>query len=786
MSFLSQIEVDQLKGKLVSDPSMLGKIYKAKKSKLILKSVDHSLVAGYIKDGWVEHKELKTKTVLSLTKSVAKQFEDDIWCQMYELGYRTLNADENFKLPYGKNSEEKKQIDVIAVGKETIMLIECKSSEKPKRAPSYKDEFELLSIRLDGFRKTLIQVFGDSFKVKYMFATKNLRLESDSSDVQLLCKTNSYHYNDNTYKYINNLIKNYKNAAHYQFIGLIFKNQLISTDRIEIPAIEGDMGNKKYYMFSIEPELLLKMGFILHKTRTIEDDIPNYQRLLVPSRLKSITKFIDEGGYFPNSIIVNFSQRKHSLQFEASAKKEDSNSRFGTLKIPNAYSIAYIIDGQHRLYGYANSKYKASNTIPVVAFEDLDPKEQLEIFMDINQNQKAVSASLRLMLGEDLYWDAPRTDSRLIALRSSIIRELSESQTSPLFDMIEIGADPAALSAKPFEKALSDSNLLPKARGNKYIEETIIGSLYNINNHDHHREMINTKKKIVQLISFCYEFVESNYSGIYEKEKYLILSNRGTYAYVTLIGSLNKFLTENGILNIKSSPKERFDAMEKYLVSLLEHIKSISREEELKLLTMLGSGAELKWLRHYQMIINSYFSEYEPLELIDWMERQDEEIQDEGRKYGVAIEKYMKKIVLNNIKQLFNENWELEINSIKRECLKRAEEEKERNYKEGLKTKEIHWTEMFNIFDYKTIIKKYWTKTPKDWKPEDNNFNTFQNEFSIDIGEGFNSTAERIKWISRFNSYRNMWAHEGTKEKRLNKEEVKFLEKIYSNFYSED
>ncbi len=42
---------------------------------------------------------------------------------------------------------------------------------------------------------------------------------------------------------------------------------------------------------------------------------------------------------------------------------------------------------------------------------------------------------------------------------------------------------------------------------------------------------------------------------------------------------------------------------------------------------------------------------------------------------------------------------------------------------------------------------------------------------------------QRIKWISRFNSYRNLWAHEGTKEKRLNKEEVEFLEKKHKHFY---
>ena len=46
-------------------------------------------------------------------------------------------------------------------------------------------------------------------------------------------------------------------------------------------------------------QTLLKIGFVLHRTRANEAEMPTYQRLLLPSRLKGITKFIDGGGYFP-------------------------------------------------------------------------------------------------------------------------------------------------------------------------------------------------------------------------------------------------------------------------------------------------------------------------------------------------------------------------------------------------------------------------------------------------------------------------------------------------------
>lgn len=543
MTFLKQIKINHIKDKLTDDLSQLGKIYKAKKSSFIHISVNHSLVDNYLKEGWEVENEIKTKTKLRKVKPHYTLFEDNVWCQFYDLGFRYLNYDENFKLPYGKAPEDYKQIDVIAVDKETVILVECKSSEKPKNNPSFKTEFEGLEMRLDGFRKTIDQIFGKGLKVKYVFATRNLIVDPESVEIARLLKTRSFYYNNNTFEYINLLIKHYKGASRYQFLGLMFKGQDINNNKIEIPAVEGTMGKKKYYMFSLEPRILLKLGFILHRTRANESEMPTYQRLLVPNRLKGIRKFINEGGYFPNSIVINFSERRKKIQFEPSSHSSDSKSRFGMLKIPNAYAIAYIIDGQHRLYGYSETQYTESNTIPVVAFTDLDSTEQLEIFMSINENQKAVNPSLRGTLERDLYWDSERADSRIKALRSSIIIELAESTNGPLYRKIQIGEDRAILTFAPFSKSLISSGLLPKAKGNVYDQESVKSSMYNTLNQNHKQEMSRTMRSIVKFLNLCYGHVEENYPEVFEREKSLIISNRGSYAFVSLIGSLNYWET---------------------------------------------------------------------------------------------------------------------------------------------------------------------------------------------------------------------------------------------------
>ena len=82
----------------------------------------------------------------------------------------------------------------------------------------------------------------------------------------------------------------------------------------------------------------------------------------------------------------------------------------------------------------------------------------------------------------------------------------------------------------------------------------------------------------------------------------------------------------------KSKPQERFDQMEQYLAALLEGINSISKAKEDSLLTLIGAGADVKWLRFFQSLINERFDEYNPKELIEWKERNDTNLQDEGRK----------------------------------------------------------------------------------------------------------------------------------------------------------
>jgi len=176
MAFLSNEQIQILKGKITNDPTTLRKVYKSRKNPFYRISVDHNLINDYEKDGWEVEKVLKTKTRLIKEKVFSKKFEDDIWCQFYELGFTTLNIDETLELPFNKDPKDKKQIDVLAINNESAIIIECKSAEKLKKPPSFKDEFDLLGLRINGFSKALKQILNNSIKTKFIFATRNLRI----------------------------------------------------------------------------------------------------------------------------------------------------------------------------------------------------------------------------------------------------------------------------------------------------------------------------------------------------------------------------------------------------------------------------------------------------------------------------------------------------------------------------------------------------------------------------------------------------------------------------------
>ena len=424
-------------------------------------------------DGWyVLDDTLKRDVKLAKAKPRAEQFEDEIWTLLSKLGFKFLSRDRSCRVQYDVGPASAQQIDVLAVDDECAVIFECKCSDSDQAKPAnFKSAIEALGGKKAGLHRELRERFNNpDLKIAYVLATKGYVV--GSQDLDRLKAINVNHFSENDLDYYTRLVEHLGVSARYQFQGDLFGHQDIPSIENRVYAIEGSMGGIKYYSFSMEPERLLKLGYVLHRSKSIRV-LPSYQRLIKKSRLSAIRRFIKSGRYFPNSLVVNIDSGGRPLRFDRGGPGiADSPTSAGVLHLPPKYRSMYVIDGQHRLYAYGDSDYGKSNTLPVVAFVDLERQEQLRLFMEINENQKAVSKNLKHTLDADLKWDLENLNERADGIKKTLAQALGEDVSSPLMGRVLVGEDPRTeLRTITLEAILKGINLTRFV--GKYTKESI-------------------------------------------------------------------------------------------------------------------------------------------------------------------------------------------------------------------------------------------------------------------------------------------------------------------------
>lgn len=303
------------------------------------KEEDFSKISQWEILGWSVDKKYKSYVRLKKEKKIPfdEQFENEVWLLFQKLGFSAMNKSRYFKLLYSFQGENlTQQIDIFAADDESIIIIECKASECIDKKTTFKTEIESIGGKMQGVFAAARKLFPNrKLKAKYIFATKNYALSD--KDKERMSDFNIAHFDEDSIKYYTELHNHLGLAARYQLLGNLFSGQKIPELNNIVPAIEGEMGKHKYYSFSIEPEKLLKMGFVLHHDNAYKDEMPAYQRIIKKNRLKAVREFVDSGGFFPNSIIISIDAKK-PLQFDKSGLQEASSiSRIGLLHLPQEY-----------------------------------------------------------------------------------------------------------------------------------------------------------------------------------------------------------------------------------------------------------------------------------------------------------------------------------------------------------------------------------------------------------------------------------------------------------------
>ena len=436
-------------------------------------------------------------------------------------------------------------------------------------------------------------------------------------------------------------------------------NQEIRNMDDKIPAIQSEMGGHKYYSFSIEPERLLKIGYVLHRNEANKNMMPTYQRLIKKKRLTDVQHFINSGGYFPNSLIISVDSGGKGLQFDVSSTKvEGAHSRLGVLHLPKRYRSAYIIDGQHRLYGYSDSAYAATDRIPVVAFVDLDRQEQIKLFMDINENQKAVPKTLRVTLNADMLWDSSDYNERRQALRSKIAQMLGEEETSPLMGRVVIGEDEKSttkcITVGAIQTALKYCNFFTQfGKKNTIIKD---GTFDVGNNQD-------TCDLLYPFLEACLRYVKDAAPEEWtrgDSNDGMLTMNRGIQAVIRIINDIVNHLVEcKEIFPKTQNTNDLVKQVAFYLDPLNEYLRNLTQQERKDLRGYFGGGADTRFWRAFQREIFKVRSDFNPEGLQQFLENEAKTYNADSLAYLREIESWIKRVIQEALVAKYGDNWEI-------------------------------------------------------------------------------------------------------------------------------
>lgn len=608
-------------------------------------------------EGWEKYREYKNPKFVGIRKDkpADEVFEDKVWMLFANMGFSFMNSDRHFVMSYDhQNPEFTQQIDVFAADEETIIFVECKAAEIMTDG-KFKKPIEALHGQMEGLRREA-QAQYPKRKVKFIWATHNYIMSR--ADMDKLQEWGIVYFSDAIVDYYFELTKHLGTSAKYQLLGNLFANQEISNMEECIPAIQGKMGGFTYYSFSIEPERLLKIGYVLHRNEANKNMMPAYQRLIKKKRLTEVQSFIEKGGYFPNSLIISIDTNGKGLQFDlASMRVEGSISKLGILHLPKRYRSAYIIDGQHRLYGYSDSAYAKTNSVPVVAFIDLDRQEQIKLFMDINENQKAVPKTLRVTLNADMLWESSDYNQRRQALRSKIAQMLGEENTSPLLGRVVVGENESSptkcITVGAIQAALKKCHFFTQfGKRNTIVSDGTFDLGDNLQN---------TCDLFYPFLEECLRYVKNATENEWVKgdtNNGILTMNRGMQALIRVINDVVDMLVDRKTIAPKTmKTDEVFVEVQYYLDPLIDYLNNITPEQRKDLRGYFGGGADTRFWRAFQKAIADARSDFRPENLEEYWLDQAKTFNDESMKYLREIETIVKEKIQRKLQQVRGENW---------------------------------------------------------------------------------------------------------------------------------
>ena len=340
-----------------------------------------------------------------------------------------------------KTEEQKTDIDVLGIYNNIIILVEC-AGEK-KFGPKLKKSLTDFDLNIEHFKK-ILEVISKKYKNFYRKHVKCLKssnkifkklfvsLKKETKDCIDETHHNMCNKNDTCiwtmeeiYYYDTISDCTYDHCKYEIFDCLNIKPEDIkdNTEPIILTylAYGKKINNKSYLLnFIVRVSVLLQRSTI----KRLQDSVTKegYQRLLGKNKLRVMREYLLSGKThtYPNNLICvlnksaskpkeigktisdQFQLREEEKATTSTLKKQFKDNIF-LIELPNLYNVFEIIDGQHRLFSYAQTKYHLFEKIK-------NSNEKTKIKRDDNRIKKLSEQSyltVTAIYSEDNIWGEP-------------------------------------------------------------------------------------------------------------------------------------------------------------------------------------------------------------------------------------------------------------------------------------------------------------------------------------------------------------------------------------------
>ena len=708
-----------------------------------MRSTPRSELGTALEQGWTIIRKGKHTARIRRDKEPSVLKHDRIWATLYLMEFTHLSGEGGALLSttVGTGPPSTNTLDVLALDAEVALAIQSTSTDGSDNDRSLQDRIaDFASLRSvlsrefnrllpEGKRRAIVMaIYTDDDVV-----TDQDRTEAAAADVILLDHIDINYYTA--------LTGHLGPAARYQFLSDLVPGKAIPGLAITVPAVRSRMGGHACYTFSLSPEYLLKISYVSHRAKGKPSDVDKYQRMVNKSRLKRIARYISEDGIFPTNIVVNIDKGKRGrgLRFERARQDDEGDQRsatIGWLTIAPAYKTAWIIDGQHRLYAYSGHPRAARSVVAVLAFENLPPSQQAQLFIDINARQKSVKQSLLQELYAELHWDSEDAEDRTSAVISKAIQTLGRERDSPFHDRILLSD-----SARTPQRCISLTSMFSALertgffyRSAKRVGPIDPGPLWTDDND-------RTLRRTIIVLKSWFRHIEAragDWWALGADAGGGLAMNDGVTVCLNVLKSVFDYLESADHRLVDLDVEEVLALIQPFASELGSYLAALTPDERRGFRALRGIQGQTAGMRQAQAALRRHLPEFNPSGLQDFLERERARTNEQGQAAVRLIESMLQRLVMEELRENFTattDEWWYEgvPESVRKAATERMEGDK--NQRGG---REYY----FNLVDYRNIAVAHWS--------------IFQKVLAY--GEGGNMN-KRTQWLYDVNNMRNKVMH---------------------------